>query len=250
MSAALLVVARLVAGCGGEATGERTCRVETDIVAGKNDNGDSSVVALERSGIVYCSATLIASDLAVTAAHCVTPPPEHVLVGALPHGAARLPVQSATAHPRFDATTLDYDIAVVRLQAPASGATLSAVEDTNTAIVAGTLVTVIGFGAASLTEPVTTRRRRSGVSAITDVSAASFAGSPAPGGPCGGDSGGAALANVGGYLVLVGVVSSGNGACDGPAYFTRVDAARAELIDPALKETAPAKSHCSAPGQE
>jgi secreted trypsin-like serine protease len=208
--------AALATGCVASRPDRAEPRVtNVDIVNGSDDDVHASVVALARAGLVSCSATLIAADTALTAAHCVLPDaPDAVLVGAVPSTATSIAVRATRADPRFDPRTLDHDIARVELVAPAGG-TPTPPADAHTGE---------AFGATSPAD-LGPRRRHAGTVLVSEVAAASFTAEPSPAVPCGGDSGGAALVDVGGQEILVGVVSSGNAACDSAAAYTRVDAA-------------------------
>jgi hypothetical protein len=96
------------------------------------------------------------------------------------------------------------------------------------ALAQGAAVTVVGFGGTAPAD-LGARRRRAGTSIVLEVGEESFKTTPSPAVPCGGDSGGAALLDVGGEKVLVGVVSSGSALCDSTATFARVDATRSAL---------------------
>jgi secreted trypsin-like serine protease len=228
ITAAITVAcAALATGCAASPPDRAEPRVTSvDIVNGSDDDVHASVVALARAGLVSCSATLIAADTALTAAHCVLPDaPDAVLVGAVPSTATSIAVRATRADPRFDPRTLDHDIARVELVAPAGGTpTPPADAHTGEALVAGATITVVGFGATSPAD-LDPRRRHAGTVRVSEVAAASFTAEPSPAVPCGGDSGGAALVDVGGQEILVGVVSAGAATCDSAAAYTRVDAA-------------------------
>src|SRR5262249_46643217 len=159
-------------------------------------------------GHVFCSATLIADDAALTAAHCVLPDaPDAVLVGPEPSSATRIAVRRTTAHPHFDPDTLADDIALVELEHSAGAAPgVPAHPAKASALALGVTVTVVGFGGTAPVDAVA-RRRRAGTSVIAGVGEASFTTDASPAAPCGGDSGGAALLDVGGEKILVGVIS-------------------------------------------
>ena len=181
--------------------------------------------------MVRCSGTLIAPDVVLTAAHCVTPTmPDAIMVGAVTNSGTRLGVREARAHPQFDELTLDHDIGTVSLDGstgvlPAT----AAAEGQSPLLAANTPLTAVGFGAEVSSGDTTPPRRRTGGVVIDSLTATSFMTHPAPAQPCGGDSGGAAFIEVDGRKVLVGVVSAGDVACSTRAQFTRVDTTIADL---------------------
>src|SRR5262249_4212168 len=93
-SVVVAMTAAFVMGCGSPPRGEPVGTEQSGIVNGQGDDADVSVVALARGGHVVCSATLIADDMALTAAHCVVPDsPDAVLVGAVPSSATSIAVR-------------------------------------------------------------------------------------------------------------------------------------------------------------
>lgn len=218
------MIAALSMGCVAPPD-EQLSRSQAEIVNGSDDDADVSVVALSHNGVVSCSATLITDTMAMTAAHCVSPQaPDAVLVGAVPANATTIAVRLTKADPGFDAQTLDHDIALVELASSTGVApTRAADADAAKALVAGAAVTVVGFGGTGPAD-TTPRRRRSGGVVVASVAGTSFMANPSPAIPCGGDSGGAVLMQVGGETILIGVVSSGHALCDSTATYTRVDA--------------------------
>src|SRR5258708_32410350 len=72
-------------GCAPADT-RATVEIAQSITNGTVDEGDSAVVALLASGQAYCTGTVVAERLVLTAAHCLQPPmsPSEVYIGKRP----------------------------------------------------------------------------------------------------------------------------------------------------------------------
>jgi hypothetical protein len=180
------------------------------IVDGEVDEGDPAVVALTYEGRAFCSGTLIAPTVVVTAAHCL----HEDFVGALPLEEVRvffgtdvagegtsIAVTEAHLHPDFRSKgSGDDDVAVVRLafEAPVEPMALGGAPDK------GDAVRVVGFGRVD-PDVAETGLKRAGGAEVQQVTARGIFLRPSPHETCMGDSGGAAVASVDGVDVLVGV---------------------------------------------
>jgi Trypsin len=225
--AALAAGAAAAAACARDAGEARAA-----ITQGAPDDGDRAVAALlAPDGVAYCTGTLVAPNVVLTAAHCVyvTGP------GAVSFDATAAPAGAAVpitwrAHPAFVPATLENDVGVVLLAAPAPVAP-ALLPAGNLDALDGATVRVVGFGRAAPgdTSPA---RRQSGTAVVTARAQATFSIAPAPSQPCIGDSGGPAFATVSGREVIAGVDSYGDAACATFAVVARADAYRDDFVQP------------------
>src|ERR1700704_4767987 len=111
-----------------------------------------SVITIVGSRGNFCSGALIAPKLVLTAAHCVQPGATYKIVE---YGADRQPqlqdVKSVAAHPGFKMEAMTAhrataDVALLQLDAPAKGKSVSALGVPQIPIVAGSRFTIAGIG--------------------------------------------------------------------------------------------------------
>lgn len=215
-----LLLLPLLLGCAAETHAGAVEGVQSNcapIVGGRVDAGDLGVVALlDEGGNLACSGSLIGDvggAIVLTAAHCLRDPIAGAVLGSDYTAPERvLPARSQFAHPDFDRHTGAFDLGIVVLDGHVDPATWIALPSTaDDGLAAGTRVDFVGYGTTNSATPNTERREVAGrVDAVTSVS---FDYAQDAGGPCSGDSGGPALADVEGRSVLVGVTSSGDETC-------------------------------------
>jgi len=180
------------------------------------------VVVIARDAV--CTGTLIASDIVLTAGHCVEAGPIEVLTDTVDYGKLggdRIKVKWSRAYPEWHRR---YDIGVIMLDHVARGRPrkIAAACTTRKGLVAGALVHVVGFGlATSGGDDHNTAMREADVPVIDPTCTMDSACEPsvAPHGEfmaggrgadtCFGDSGGPVYLDTSEGPALVGVVSRG-----------------------------------------
>ncbi|AJC61028.1 MULTISPECIES: serine protease [Streptomyces] len=209
---------------------------DTRIVGGRNaDVRDVPwQVSLRSRGGHICGGSIIRADAVVTAAHCtVGAPPDSLTVQAgssvRGSGGQIVPVARVLRHPKFNAATIDYDVAVLELASPLDfGAGVRAVPllPEGREPITGTPATVTGWGATRDGGTLPERLRRVDVPKLSDTYCKGAYGTSSitprmtcygyEGGrkdACQGDSGGPLV--VDGYLA--GIASWGTG-CASPGH--------------------------------
>jgi hypothetical protein len=238
--AALLATAAAAAlvGCG-PASGpddplwsdeaQPTGEASTPIVNGTTDNGDPAVVALTVWGSQFCTGTLIAPTVVITAAHCLPPnlaaegitayTQIEVFFGTDVNGVGDTrSVVAGWTNPAWNDQAMEDDFGMVRLSSAAPTAPIPL--NTN-APVLGESVRIIGFGITSEAAQSSNGLKREGTTVIDGVFQGVFTMSQSPANVCSGDSGGTALVVRGGGEVLAGVHSRSD--CLTQGIDTRVD---------------------------
>lgn len=261
----LLVLAAVnAAGCAAEREDRQA--VEQTIIGGETtEPGEYPATgALVRGKSGRCTATLIAPDVAITAAHCMTDEgygdfgftldPDLLANG--PEGI--VPVLLYHEHPEFDGFSPDgdyselgrrNDIAVVILAEPIEGVTVERLDwpSRGGELRDGTELALCGYGRDSWSVASTAGRKRHGVVFVDHASSWELQTIDEDPQPCKGDSGGPVFAQTDEGRVIVGLVSRAHGLsrmCDTGAIYTRV-APYAEWIEEAAADR---ELGCSAAG--
>jgi MYXO-CTERM domain-containing protein len=220
----------VAAGCGvATPTGERRAAITN----GSADPGDPAVVMVVGSdGSLVCSGVVIGAHTVLTAAHCrVDDTNFDGFSVQLAPSSTPLPLAGADVHPMYDANSFENDLELLTLRDATSVPPLPLDSRTPDDTWVGQSFTVVGFGATS-GATMDWGQKRSGTSKVTSVAALDFEAAPDPAQPCAGDSGGPALFSAGGVIVVSGISSHGDEACDQHAYFARVDVAQGPFLQP------------------
>lgn len=262
----LLVPALLLAltGCQGylEVYGlclepERADGESQKVARGALVEGDPAVVGiLRKGGEIFCSGTLVAERVVLTAAHCVqgkTPTGLEVVFGESGDG-LRVGVLASVVHPDYvPEPVYDNDLAMLLLQqsvpvevappVPMATCIAGALDDAE--------LRLVGFGKVA-PDDESPPLKRQGWGSVDWTGATSFTTGTAPAQACVGDSGGPAFIRFSGREYLAGVVSHGDHGCERYAAYTRVDAFYDTFIvyylDPETPSpTAPPSPHGDSP---
>jgi trypsin len=229
---------------------EETASSDSAIVGGTVAASGSWVgtAALYSGSTQICGGTLAAPGWVITAAHCVEPTSadggiSRVVLGrntlSSTTSGESITVLKATRHPSYDATTMDNDIALLQLSAPAKTAPVKVVSSATFASVSSTAtVTVVGWGLTRENAFSTSNRLRQvdvplvplaqcqGYPRYNIVTANQLCAGLPTGGKdsCQGDSGGPLYAKIGTSTYLAGVVSWGIGCAraNAPGVYTKV----------------------------
>lgn len=233
-----LIALLALAACNPPELGQTS----SPIIGGTDDSGDPAVVLLaaypaNHSTLATCTAVVISPTVLLTAAHCVDSVnhPGYtygVFIGdnaniypslaqLEPH---LLPVSAVHAHPAYDPDPpFHADVGVVIMAQPLTIAPLPIQRDPLTAAIAGESARLIGYG-----QRVYGNYNASRVTTNTTVVALDAADTVQVGDAshlsCVGDSGGPALAMMGGVETVIGLDSySDTTGCTEPSHYQRTD---------------------------
>jgi secreted trypsin-like serine protease len=236
------------------------CAPASAMVGGAAPAGDfaRAAVMIVGSRGNFCTGTLIARDLVLTAAHCVPPGSDYKLVQFDEQKQPNLrDTQRVERHPQFSQQTFDNhrataDVALIKLASPVQNSAQAALFSGTFAVAPGDRFTLAGFG---LTE------RGNGKTGGT-LRAANLVATGKPGnlqirlvdpaakgeraglGACTGDSGGPVFQDNNGRSLIVGVVSWSTGpnnseGCGGLTGVTPLSLYRNWIVDMARKLGSP-----------
>lgn len=236
------IAAATQAACGGPAP--PTQALSEALVNGSLASGDPAVVALihrlpasrPRASLAFCSGVLIASDVVLTAAHCVadehTGPFDVFFGSSLSEGGDAIPVANSTVHPSYVAATHAFDVALLRLVRSSDAVPLEIMSNADPLLSLGSDVRAVGFGVDG-SEGAFPIDKRTGHMIVTDVQEGDFACAPSLAMTCTGDSGGPILAMAGQeHEQLVGITAYGDPGCKEIAHNLRLDRVQDDFVTP------------------
>ena len=235
-------------GCSSVSIGSLLSRVINGVPA--TPNSWPWMVHVRMSGFGTCGGFLISDQHIITAAHCVSNiAASRVKVYAalqkisLLSSADVRSVSAISSHPDYNATTLQNDIAVLKLSSsytissnigacclPVNGTSLPALHEK--ALVMGWGRTVEGLASSdsdNLLQAIVQVQNSSAACTVSPIKLCAGLGTTDT---CQGDSGGPLVTNVNNRWTCTGIVSGGEG-CRGSGSYTRVSAFR-PFIDNAL----------------
>lgn len=182
-----------------------------------------------------CTGSLIASDIVLTAAHCLMEKPAmnqvRVMFWAQAKKRHRVRVHSYAAHPGFRRNgnrAVPHDLALIRLlDAPPEGFGPAELLPDSSVLRPGDPVVVAGFGRRKADDPESMDfLHRATASVLKVFSSKELLIDSRAGGTCLGDSGGPAFYVKSGRYFLYGVIGSGDADCAIDEIHTRIDAYR------------------------
>jgi V8-like Glu-specific endopeptidase len=228
LAIAVIGLSCLTAGCSDAPPAPLpTVDARTQIVNGSTDSGDPAVVGITGFGQLFCSGTLIAPTVVMTAAHCLPPniPGNYndieIFFGTdyYDGDGTLIPVVEGWTNPGWSEQVLEDDIGLVRIQS-AGPATPIGLNQTLSGADDGAEMRIIGYGVTSDGGSNSGLKRQTSGN-ISRIDPATFEMSFTPGGTCSGDSGGTTLIDRGGTEVVAGIHSRSD--CFSVSIDTRVD---------------------------
>jgi secreted trypsin-like serine protease len=236
------------------------CAPATAMVGGAPPAGDfaRAAVMIVGSRGNFCTGTLIARDLVLTAAHCVPPGLDYKLVQL---DAQRQPALRDTSrverHPQFSQQTFDNhrataDVALIKLAAPAQNPAQAVLFSGAFSVAPGDRFSVAGYGLTQRGDGKTGGTLR-GANLVATGKPGNLQirlvdpttnGDRAGVGACTGDSGGPVFRDVAGRSLVIGVISWSTGpnnseGCGGLTGVTPLSLYRGWIVDTARKLGSP-----------
>ena len=211
------------------------------MIGGTDDTADPGVVAVVNDFLgAYCTGSLVAPRVVLTAGHCLEAVANAVVIGSDATKGVRVGVVARVKHPQYTGEGKDFDFAVLVLERDVTEA--APLPRSHTALDAsfvGRPVRHVGFGVTSEIGSAGEGTKRTVTYSVTQVDATKIYSGKSTQNTCTGDSGGPALAVVdaeGTDERIVGVVSDGPD-CHSTGWDDRVDVQGvASWLDPIVAD--------------
>jgi secreted trypsin-like serine protease len=231
----IAILSGCLTGCAADPNDEPedTGSTDSDIVGGQLTSSYPAVGALTLSdGFPFCTGTVIAPRVVVTAAHCLAEPGttasgiRFALGPDANNPQTVLRVKRIQYHPQYDDQQIKNDIGVVILSSDAP-VTPVPVNTSMPSSWTGKSLTFVGYGVTNGSTQTGAGRKRVVSIPISEIGSTQFAYETRGKNTCNGDSGGPAFAtDSAGNLVVAGVTSYGDAGCTQYGVDTRVDTFR------------------------
>ncbi len=231
MKKPLALIALALVGCSvDQATDDDVDSTTASIVGGTTTSAYPAVGALVEQGEPFCTGTVVAPRVVVTAAHCLEGESAANISFAFGpnayHPSSVIHASAIHVHPDYDAQSITSDIGVVVLSqdAPVTPIPMNTTALDSTWV--GQSLTFVGYGVTNGTTQAGAGTKRQVAIPVAQVGSTQFAYTGSKN-TCFGDSGGPALGkNASNATVLVGTTSYGDSRCRQYGVDTRVDAFR------------------------
>ena len=224
--------------------------VSMRIVGGSMESGFAAVGALVDNSGAFCTGTLVAPTTVVTAAHCIegatSPAGMSFFVGqdANSGSGTKVSIASLHPHPEYDGVN---DIAVLKLAEAPPVTPIPYLKSAMGNDWVGKSAIFVGYGVTAADRSDAGVKRSVAID-ISKIMETAFEYVSSTKNTCFGDSGGPALAKVGGQFHLLGVTSYGDENCAEYGVNNRVDTYR-EWIDGLIAQSGESAPPSATPGE-